>query len=59
MPYKSTKQRGKIHALAAKGVAWAKKYADEADKQKQPTVKYTGKAKRKRRERAAKKKMRR
>jgi len=59
MPYKSTKQRGKIHALAAKGVAWAQKYAAEADKMPQPKMKYTGKTKRQRRKKAAKKKMRR
>jgi hypothetical protein len=51
MPYKSTKQRGYIHAQAAKGVKWAIKFVGEADKAKQP--------KNERAKSAAKKKMRR
>jgi hypothetical protein len=40
MPYKSTAQRGFIHAKAEAGVAWAKKFVKDADKAPQPTQKH-------------------
>lgn len=52
MPYASTKQRGFIHAAAARGVKWAKKFVGEADKMPQPTKKYAA-------TKAAKRKMKR
>jgi hypothetical protein len=45
MPYKSTKQRGYIHARASAGVAWAKRYVKHADKAKQPKKKRVAKTK--------------